>query len=371
MKNKINHYKNLKRTFLTENIVKGNCENFIGATQVPLGIAGPLKINFQINKDKFQKRQIMVPLATTEGALVASVNRGLKATYQSNGINTFIENVGVTRGPLFRVKNIKEAQKIIFYVNKNINKLINISKKYSSHISLLKIDSQSVGKNLWLKFYFNTSEAMGMNMATYVSEKITLLIQKDLKIRCTSLSGNFCSDKKPSWSNFILGRGKKVWAESVINKEIVKKVLKTESGKIVEIVKNKSQLGSIITGSLGFNAHFANIIAALYLSLGQDLGHIPEGSMGITDAEVEKNGDLYFSIFMPDIMVGTVGGGTRLPTQKEALDILGLNNKKGDSIILSQIIAATVLAGELSLTAALASGDLAKSHKRLSQIIND
>ena len=365
------HYKNIKKTILTESIVKGNCENFIGATQVPLGLAGPLKIYLQNTEGNAQKKEIMIPLSTTEGALVASVNRGLKATYISKGIKTYVENVGVTRGPLFRVKNIKEAQKITLYIEKNINKLKNIAKNYSSHINLLKVNTQFVGKNLWLRLYFDTSEAMGMNMVTYVSEVIALKVQKDLKVKCTSLSGNFCSDKKPSWSNFILGRGKKVWAETVIKKNIVERVLKTQPKKIVEIVKNKSQLGSIITGSLGFNAHFANIIAALYLSLGQDLGHIAEGSMGITDAEVEDNGDLYFSVFMPDIMVGTVGGGTKLPTQKEALNILGVGNKKGDSLILSQIIAATVLAGELSLSAALASGDLAKSHKRLTSQKND
>ncbi|MBU0998258.1 hydroxymethylglutaryl-CoA reductase [Patescibacteria group bacterium] len=364
-------YKNINKTILTENTVKGNCENFIGATQVPLGLAGPLKIYLQNIKGKAQKKEIMIPLSTTEGALVASINRGLKATYISKGIKTYVENVGVTRGPLFRVKNIKEAQKITLYIEKNINKLKKIARNYSPHINLLKVNTQFVGKNLWLRLYFDTSEAMGMNMVTYVSEVIALKVQNDLKVKCTSLSGNFCSDKKPSWSNFILGRGKKVWAETVIKKNIVERVLKTQPKKIVEIVKNKSQLGSIITGSLGFNAHFANIIAALYLSLGQDLGHIAEGSMGITDAEVEDNGDLYFSVFMPDIMVGTVGGGTKLPTQKEALNILGVGNKKGDSLILSQIIAATVLAGELSLSAALASGDLAKSHKKLTSKKND
>jgi len=360
--------KNITNTIITEQIAKGNCENFIGATQVPLGLAGPLKIYFQNMKGLIERKETMIPLSTTEGALIASVNRGLKATYISKGINTFVENVGVTRGPLFRVKNLKEAKNITEYIYKNSNKLKRITKEYSLHTNLLKIDTQFIGKNLWLRLYFDTSEAMGMNIVTYISEKIAFLIQKELKIKCISLSGNFCSDKKPSWSNFILGRGKKVWAEAVIKKSIVKEVLKTEPRKIVEIVKNKSQLGSIVTGSLGFNAHFANVIAALYLSLGQDLGHISEGSMGITDAEVEVNGDLYFSIYLPDVMVGTVGGGTRLPTQKESLEILNLNNKKGDSLILSQIIGATVLAGELSLSAALASNDLAKAHKKLTSL---
>lgn len=354
---------NIKNTFLSKESVVGNCENFIGAIQVPLGIAGPLKILLQDSKKPSIKETLNVPLATTEGALIASVNRGFKATYSSSGIKTYIENIGVTRGPLFKTKNINEARKVVSYTKNNLPGLKDISEKESKHIKLLKIDNQIIGKNLWLRYYFDTSEAMGMNMVTFATDKITSQIEKDLHIKCTSLSGNFCSDKKPSWSNFILGRGKKVWAEAIIKKEIVKSVLKTESGKIVEIVRQKSQLGSIITGSLGFNAHFANIIAALFLATGQDLGHISECSMGITEAEVEKNGDLYFSIYLPDVMVGTVGGGTSLPTQKEALGILNVNNKLGDSNILAQIVAASVLAGELSLSAALASGDLAKAHK--------
>ncbi|MFC1624838.1 hydroxymethylglutaryl-CoA reductase [Patescibacteria group bacterium] len=364
MKNN-NPYISIKNTFLSTKQVEGNCENFFGATQVPLGLAGPLKIIYKDKKDNRIKKELTIPLSTTEGALVASVNRGLKATYLSKGINTFFENVGATRGPLFRVKNLDEGLKIVSYIKNNMKIFKNIATKKSSHIKLLKIDNQIVGKNVWLRLYFDTSEAMGMNMATFVTEEIVQKIQKDTKIKCTSLSGNFCSDKKPSWSNFLLGRGKKVWAESFIKKETVRKVLKTTPEKIVEIVKQKSHLGSILTGSLSFNAHFANIIAALYLSTGQDLGHVPEGSIGLVDAEVEKSGNLYFTVYLPDIMVGTVGGGTKLPTQKEALEMLGVNNNPGDSIILAQIFAATVLAGELSLTAALASGDLVKAHKRL------
>lgn len=368
MKKTAHLYKNIKNTILTESIVKGNCENFIGATQVPLGLAGPLKIYLQNVKGKLQKRETMVPLSTTEGALVASVNRGLKATYLS-GINTCVENIGATRGPLFKVKNLYEAKKAEEYIRKNIDKFREITKKESLHSNLLKINTQVVGKNLWVKFYFDTSEAMGMNMATIISEKIAFKIYDDLKIKCISLSGNFCSDKKASWSNFVLGRGKKVWAESVIKKNVVKRVLKTQPEKIVDVVRRKSHLGSIITGSLGFNAHFANIIAAIYLATGQDLGHVPEGSMGIVDAEVEEKGDLYFSIYLPDIMVGTVGGGTHLSTQKESLEMLKVGNNSGDSLLFAQIVGATVLAGELSLTSALASGDLAKAHKRLGRPI--
>ncbi len=350
----------IKKTILTKKMIEGkNCENFIGATQIPLGAAGPLKIVFEK-----KRKEYTLPLATTEGALVASVNRGCKATH-SSGIKTFVQNIGATRGPIFRVNGISQARKLVTFVENNLPALNKIIKKREEHITLLKVKSQILGKNIWLRFYFDTSEAMGMNMVTIASDEISTFLQKKFKVKCLSLSGNFCSDKKPSWSNFIFGRGKKVWAEARIKKDVVKKVLKTNSQDIVNVVKQKSHLGSIITGSMGFNAHYANIIAALFLSTGQDLAHVVEGAMGITDAEVEKNGDLFFSIYLPDVMVGTVGGGTHLPTQKEALKMLDLGEKKGDTLIFAQIVGAAVLAGELSLTAALASNHLAKAHQQL------
>jgi hydroxymethylglutaryl-CoA reductase (NADPH) len=229
----------------------------------------------------------------------------------------------------------------------------------------LGFEDQIIGKNLWLRFSFDTCEAMGMNMATKACESISQYIEEKYQIKCLSLSGNFCPDKKPSWLSFIKGRGKKVWAESSVSKENCLKILKTSPEKIVEIVKQKSHLGSIISGSMGFNAHFANIIAGLFLSTGQDAGHIPESSLGITEAEVNQKGDLYFSVYLPSLIVGTVGGGTGLPTQKEALRIMNINNDKNDAIKFAGIIAGAVLAGELSLTAALASGDLNKAHQKL------
>ena len=336
-----------------------NCENFIGAVQIPLGMAGPLKIN-----NGKSTQEYFLPLATTEGALVASVNRGCKATYK-NGINILVENVGITRAPLFKTNGINNARKVVVDLKKDLLKLKEIAASTSSHIALLGFEEQIIGKNLWLRFSFDTGEAMGMNMATKASEKISKYLEEKYQIKCLSLSGNYCPDKKPSWLSFIKGRGKKVWAESLINKEDCLKILKTSPEKIVEIVKQKSHLGSIISGSLGFNAHFANIIAALFLSIGQDAGHIPESSMGITEAEVDQNGDLYFSVYLPSLIVGTIGGGTNLPTQKEALQIMNINNHKNDAVKLAGTIAGAVLAGELSLTSALASGDLAKAHQKL------
>lgn len=356
----------IRKTIITPSEVENkNCENFIGAAQIPLGIAGPLKINGSKSFEEY-----FLPLATTEGALVASVNRGCKVTYK-NGINILVENVGITRAPLFKTDGIADSREIVNDLRKNLLKLKEIAASTSNHLALLGFEEQIVGRNLWLRFSFDTEEAMGMNMATSASEKMSRYIEEKYHIKCLSLSGNFCPDKKPSWLSFIKGRGKKVWAETLVDKKDCLKILKNSPEKIVEIVKQKSHLGSIVSGSLGFNAHFANIIAGVFLSTGQDAGHIPESSMGITEAEVDQNENLYFSIFLPSLIVGTVGGGTNLPTQKEALEIMGISNHKNDAVKLAGIIGGAVLSGELSLTAALASGDLAKAHQKLGKGGND
>jgi hydroxymethylglutaryl-CoA reductase (NADPH) len=223
---------------------------------------------------------------------------------------------------------------------------------------------QLFGRSLFLRFSFDTQEAMGMNMATMATKRLLDFISKEFKTPYI-LSGNFCTDKKTAFSTFLLGRGKRVWAEALISRETVSSVLKTTPEQIVEVVREKQHLGSIAAGSLGYNAHFANIVAAIYLATGQDLAHVVEGSLGITTAELDGK-DLYFSVYLPAVLVGTVGGGTKLPTQHEALTLLGLGEHfKGSSSKLAEIVTSAVLAGELSLTAALASNDLAKAHQKL------
>jgi len=342
-----------------------NIEKMVGCVQVPLGVAGELMVN---------KRKYLVPLATTEGALVASVSRGCKVIRESGGCEAVVKEVGATRGPVFRVKGIKEGRKLVKWVEENVDKLKKEIGKESEFLKLKKIRSSMVGKNVWLRLEFDTSEAMGMNMVTFASERVVKLINKELGIRCVSLSGNYCVDKKPSWLNFIEGRGKQVWAEVRVPGKVVKEVLKTTPKKIVEVIKAKQWLGSMMSGSMGFNAHFANVVAGVFLATGQDMAHVVEGSMGVTTAEVnDKAGScqLYFSVYLPSLMVGTVGGGIDLPTQKEALELMGLGNKKGDAIKLAEVIGGAVLAGELSLTAALASQDLAKAHRKLGRREND
>ncbi|HEX8931760.1 MAG TPA: 3-hydroxy-3-methylglutaryl-CoA reductase, partial [Patescibacteria group bacterium] len=233
----------------------------------------------------------------------------------------------------------------------------------SKHLRLTKIMVRSLANYVFVRFSFDTQDAMGMNMVTIATQKMTQLIEEETGIECLSVAGNFDIDKKPAWLNFIENKGIKAWAEIVIPEKVVQDSLKTTPEKIFDVWLSKCMIGSAMSGALGFNAHFANIIAALFIATGQDPAHVVEGSMGITTAKVLKNGDLYFSIYLPALMLGTVGGGTNLATQKEALTILGIENNKVEK--LAEIVAGTVLAGELSLIASLSEGSLAKAHQEL------
>ncbi|MBU1167215.1 hydroxymethylglutaryl-CoA reductase (NADPH) [Patescibacteria group bacterium] len=339
-----------------------NCENMIGAIQVPVGVAGPLKINGEYARGRF-----FFPLATTEGCLVAGVNRGCRASMLSGGVKTVTKRRGITRAPVFKTTGIRESKKFAQWIEDNFEKIKSQVEKTDPHISLHKIKCWRVGRSVHVRFVFGTADAMGMNMAVVACDNVIKnLITKKTGIKCISVTGNMCSDKKPTAINFILGRGLSTWAEVIIKKKDVKKVLKVTPEEIVEVNTRKNLEGSALAGSYGFNAHFANIIAAMFIATGQDPAHVVEGSSGITSAELEKNGDLYFSVHLPSLIIGAVGGGTGLDTQKEALEILGVNVTKGnpgDNVMkLAEVITAAVLAGELSLLSALAANDLARAH---------
>jgi hydroxymethylglutaryl-CoA reductase (NADPH) len=337
-------------------------ENLIGETTLPLGVAGPIKIQ----KSKFKSQNYYIPLATTEGALVASVNRGCKAVNQSGGVKVFFEKIGTTRGPVYETKNLEKGFWFLDWLKKNENLIKKTAEKTSSYLKYLKFDGKVIGPYTFVRFYFETNKAMGMNMVTFATDEINKVIEEKTGISCLALSGNYCIDKKPSWLNFILGRGISLWAEAIIKKEVVEEVLKTTPQKIFDVWLAKNITGSIISGSLGFNAHFANIVAAFFSATGQDLAHVVEGSMGITATKLEDNGDLYFSIYLPSVIIGVVGGGTNLAIKKEAIKITQAETKEE----LAEVLAGAVLAGELSLLASLAEGSLAKAHKKLGRIKN-
>ncbi|MBI4097824.1 MAG: hydroxymethylglutaryl-CoA reductase, partial [Candidatus Levybacteria bacterium] len=337
-----------------------NCENMIGAGQIPIGIAGPLLTK----SSKLKAQSYYIPLATTEGALVASVNRGCKAISLSGGASTYSFRVGQTRGPVFAVKSLDEQKKLYQWIKGNEAKLAKASEGTSKHLKLIKVKVRGLSNYVFVRFYFNTGDAMGMNMVTIATQALSELIEKETGIKCLSIAGNYDIDKKPSWLNFINNRGFKVWAEVVLKKEVIGDILKTTAEKFFEVWLAKCMIGSAMSGSLGFNAQYANIIAALFIATGQDPAHVGEGSMGITTAKALKNGDLSVSVYLPSLSIGTVGGGTSLATQREALSILGVLGA-GNVEKFAEIIGGAVLAGEISLLSSLSEGSLASAHKRL------
>lgn len=352
-------------TFDFNRLLTLNIENPIGGIQIPVGVAGPIRV-----AGEYADGNYYIPLATSEGALVASVNRGCSAITSSGEARSRVIKDGITRAPLFRTSSVREAQKLVAWIQENFPKLVEMISKADAHCHLQRVDPYIVGNNTFLRFSFSTDDAMGMNMATIACDEVRRLIEKELPFaKCVSLSGNLCVDKKPSAMNLIQGRGKTVVSEAIIKEDIVKEVLKTTPKGIVEVNWRKNYVGSALAGSYGFNAHFANIVAAMFLATGQDAAQVVESSLGITTAEVLDNGNLYISVTLPSLEVGTVGGGTRLPTQQEALKILdcqgggtppGSNAKK-----FAEIIAAAVLAGELSLLSALSMQQLAEAHIKL------
>ncbi|OED30126.1 hydroxymethylglutaryl-CoA reductase (NADPH) [Methanosphaera sp. WGK6] len=338
---------------------KKNIENPIGTIQVPVGVAGPITIH-----NEEETIETYVPLATTEGALLASVNRGCSVIRRSDGCNVSILSNQMTRSPVIKTKNTIDANKLKKWINDNFNEIKKVAESTTSHGKLLKIDPIAiVGRFVYPRFVYETGDSMGMNMVTIATEEALKLIEKENDIQVLALSGNFCVDKKAAAVNLIEGRGKSVVAEVIVPKEVVEKTLKTTTEAIVEVNYAKNLVGSAISGSYGYNAHFANMVAAIFLATGQDPAHVVEGSLGITTAE-NDNGDLYFSVTLPDLPVATVGGGTRLETATESLNLLGA---KGSNKVerYASIVGGIVLAGELSLIGALAAGHLAKAHKQL------
>ncbi len=343
---------------------KKNIENAIGCVQIPLGIAGPLLINGEYTKGSFY-----IPLATSEGALVASVNRGCSILSLAEGVHTKVIDDKMTRAPLFKTKDSKRALELIEWINSNFEELKKVFEGGSRHLKLKAIRPWLIGNNLWLRIEAETGDAMGMNMVTIASDRLARYITENNKdVSLVALSGNLCTDKKPGAMNWLLGRGKSVIAEAFIKEELLKEKLRVSSREIEEVNYRKNILGSAFVHAYGLNAHVANIIAAIFLATGQDAAQITESSMAITHAESREDG-LYISIYLPSLEIGTVGGGTHLPTQREALRILGCEgsgNPPGTNAKkLAEIIAGACLAGEISLLAALASDELAKAHEKL------
>eukprot|EP01113_Clastostelium_recurvatum_P010970 TRINITY_DN1550_c0_g1_i1.p1 TRINITY_DN1550_c0_g1~~TRINITY_DN1550_c0_g1_i1.p1 ORF type:complete len:552 (-),score=123.84 TRINITY_DN1550_c0_g1_i1:89-1744(-) len=339
------------------------CENVIGYIPIPIGVAGPLLLD-----DKL----VTIPMATTEGCLVASTHRGCKAITKSGGAVSAIVNSGMTRAPLLRLPTVTRSAELKKWleVQENFYMIASAFNSTSRFARLASIKVNLAGRDIFMRFKSTTGDAMGMNMVSKGVEKaLEVLTSYFPELEILSLSGNFCTDKKPSAVNWLEGRGKSVVAEATISAEIVQSVLKTTIPALVDVNIHKNLVGSAMAGSIGgFNAHASNIVTAVYIATGQDPAQNVESSNCMTLMESINDGkDLYISVTMPSIEVGTVGGGTHLPAQAAMLDLLQVRGSHptrpgANAEQLARVVAGAVMAGELSLMSALAAGHLVRSH---------
>lgn len=332
---------------------------------IPMKIIGPINIKGPVVND-----MVNVPLATFESPLWPSTNRGARVSAVTDGIFAVILDDRMSRSVLVEAPTAVESFNAVRSIKSRTSEILKVVESTSLYAKFLDLHVQYVGNLIYLRLEIKSGDASGHNMVTKAADAfVTWTIKEYPQLKYVSVSGNFCTDKKVSAVNGILGRGKNVVAEIIIPEKICRRYLKTTPEKIVNLNIKKNLIGSILSGGLrSANAHYANILLALYLATGQDAANIIEGSQGFTHAEKRDN-DLYFSVSLPNIIVGTVGSGKNLEFVKENLKLLGCSEKKNpgeNARRFAVIVAATVLCGELSLMAALTNnGELMQTHERL------
>lgn len=333
-------------------------------TRIPTKWVGPVCLR---NGD--QREEIGVPLATYETTLWPSTARGARVSCRAGGISCTLLSDCMTRSILLEVPDAAAGNTIAMAVKGDLQPLRQVVETTSRYARLLEVHTEQLGNLLFLRFSFTTGDAAGHNMTTKAADALRAdLLARFPEARDVSVSGNFCTDKKVSAVNGLLGRGKQVIAEAVVEEKWVRKYLKTSAASIAQLNVRKNLLGSIAAGSLrSGNAHVANLLLAFYLATGQDAANIVEGSQAVTHAE-DRDGDLYFSVSLPHLIVGTVGNGKGLPHVETALERLGCRAPRApgeNSQRLARLCAATVWCGELSLMAALTNpGELMASHEK-------
>lgn len=341
---------------------KKNCEQMFGSVPIPVGHAGPLKMAFSNSVVS----DVHLPLATTEGALVASVNRGCKAASVAGITISKSVDHGITRSIAFRAASSTRVQELVDLIRKRETEWKAAGHGTSAHLKILGYDIDIQKQYVFLTIAADTDEAMGMNMVTLAAQAIAdWIVSKTEGVKCITVAGNVDSDKKPSKRTHQRGRGYEVIASVTLSKETITDILKSTPADMVAVAKAKLDAGSELAGAIGKNLHAANIVAALYLATGQDAAHVVEGSLADTTVEETASG-LKISVRLPAILVGVRGGGTSLPAQTQCRNIL-LKNKSNMPAKkqLAEAVAAAVLAGEISLLAAQAAGQLAQAHKEL------
>lgn len=337
----------------------GNVENFIGVAQVPIGLAGPLLIDGEHAKGEFY-----VPMATSEGTLIASYNRGMRLLREAGGVKVSVVDDAMQRAPVFIFEDARQARDFGEWIEANFEQIKTEAETTTRSGKLRNIEQYAAARMRYLRFNYTTGDAAGQNMVS----KATFIACEWIKanypgIKRYMLSGAMDTDKKHSQLNTLHTRGKRVIAEATIPSELIEKLMGVSAWALYK-ARAISQVGNFMAGSTNTGAHSANGITATFIATGQDVANVAESSAAVTFADIDDDGNYYIAITIPSLIVATYGGGTGLPTQQECLNILDCNGT-GKAHKLAEIIGATVLAGELSLGSAVLAGDWVTSHDAL------
>ncbi|GAB5382764.1 MAG: hydroxymethylglutaryl-CoA reductase [Aliiglaciecola sp.] len=337
----------------------GNIENFIGVVQMPVGIAGPILIHGEHAEGYFH-----VPLATTEGTLVASYSRGMRVVNECGGVHTTVVEQYMQRAPAFIFDNARQAREFGKWVDAHFFEIKEVAESTTRIGKLEHIMQWSVSKTRYLRFNYTTGDAAGQNMVGKATLAACEWIKENYPDGCEYLlSGNMDTDKKHSHLNMLHSRGKRVIAEIVLKKDVLRKIMKVDT-KMLARATVLANTGALMAGAAYNGPHSANGIASMFIATGQDEANVVESHAGLLSHELLENGDFYLSVTLPSLIVATYGGGTGLPTQKECLQILGCYGQ-GKANKLAEIVAATVLAGDISLACAVIGGHWVSSHDKL------
>ena len=347
------------QTSIDPALLPGNIEHFAGVAQVPLGIAGPLRM-----QGEHAQGDIYVPMATTEGTLVASYNRGMRLAREAGGITATVIDDAMQRAPIFVFENARYARDFGLWVSAHFEHIQAQAQATTRSGQLRNIEQYAQGKMRWLRFNYTTGDAAGQNMVSKATREACqwILAQKPPGLEHFSLAANFDTDKKHSQVNTLHTRGKRVVAEVTLPAALIRDIMHT-SAEALHRQRQLSNMGAMMAASVNNGSHFANGITALFIACGQDVANVAESSAGMVYGELKDNGDYYFSITIPSLIVATYGGGTGLPTQRECLEMMDCYGS-GKVLRLAEIVAGVVLCGELSLSAAIVSDQWVSSHDR-------
>ena len=339
-----------------------NIENFIGTVKVPVGVAGPLRVN-----GTYAQGDYYVPLATTEAALVASYNRGTLLISESGGCTAILLHEGVMRAPGFAFATMAEAGEFVAWAVRHVDQFRTVGESTTRHGRLRDMRVTIDGNNVYLIFEYATGEAAGQNMVTIATQAICQHIESHTPVqpRYWFIEANHSGDKKASQQAFLGGRGRSVTCECIVPRALVERVLHTTPDMMANYWR-MSSVGGVLSGTIGVQGHYANGLAAVYIACGQDAACVAESAVGVTRYEVTPHGDLYASVTLPNLIVGTIGGGTALPSQRACLDILGVSGE-GSANAFAEVCAALSLAGELSIVGAIVAGHFTSAHAKLAR----